>query len=181
MWILETLSELANIGVDMNWLISGASQRNKSKAGFWGQGAWGQFFLSSGEKETSSEFFPSMWGGEPQRSLSLTLAVLPEEAGQGMDTDALRLFKTEDTSTLMPYWGITAGDLVLVDTVVTHWQGEGVYVVELEPEKEPQLRAVIRRGGSLWFEHSPASMDHQAVLDSNRILGKVVWRAGAVE
>ena len=77
---------------------------------------------------------------------------------------------------LLPYWGILAGDCLLVDGIITSYDSDSVYVVETE--NELLLRAIIQRGRELWFEPGLGGSDPEPLPPETKIAGRVIWRAG---
>ena len=77
---------------------------------------------------------------------------------------------------LLPYWGILAGDCLLVDGIITSYDYDSVYVVETE--NELALRAIIQRGRELWFEPGLGGSDPEPLPPATKIAGRVIWRAG---
>ena len=139
-------------------------------------------FNPEGQSQQGRFFHPPMWDGTHQKAVAVSRSVaegILSEADRSYPEKFFKLFEVTDANLLMPYWGILSGDMVLIDARSTEFQDEGVYLLRLDGSDQPELLAVIRRGGgSLWIEHSAASKEHRRLPGSARFLGRVVWRAG---
>jgi transcriptional regulator with XRE-family HTH domain len=93
-----------------------------------------------------------------------------------MNVEKPRVMLAPRNTRLLPYWGILAGDCLIVDSSISSYNTDSVYLLEIE--NELVLRALLKRGRELWLEPLLGGSDPEPLPPGAKITGQVVWRSG---
>jgi transcriptional regulator with XRE-family HTH domain len=132
-----------------------------------------QGYVSPHSDGGAAQFPPLLIGGIEQDEICISTEQL-----MSLDVVKPRSFSAPKQTSLHPYWGVFPGDGLIVDGTVKSYDIESVYVVELKGEIS--LRAIMKRGRTLWFEPQLGSSESEPVPADCKIAARVVWRAGSL-